>query len=71
LESSLKPSTGVEPEILKRAYDDYLDTLIRVLQRKPFWKEQLKPLTDLQVVNGIENCKFIDRMAADTSVGFP
>jgi hypothetical protein len=71
LESSLKPSIGVTPELLKRAYDDYVETLTSILDRKPFWKKKIKPLSDDQTVNGIDNCKFIDRMSAKTSVGFP
>lgn len=71
LESSLKPSIGVNPTLLKRSYDDYLGTLIKILDRKSFWKKQITPLTKVQVINGIERKRFVDRMAAQTSVGFP
>lgn len=71
LESSLRPSIGLPPRLLQRAYDDYFTTLKNLLDRRPFWKDEMKPLDRLQTVNGIEQKRFVDRMPADTSVGFP
>jgi len=71
LESSLKPSIGVQPTLLSRAYDDYHTVLFDILQKKKFWKGEVKPLTRMQVVNGIEGKRFIDRMVGKTSVGYP
>ena len=71
LEFSLKPSIGLPPSLLKKAYDDYVTTLKELLERRPFWKAEIVPLSEIEVINGRDDCRFIDKMAADTSVGFP
>jgi hypothetical protein len=71
LESSLKPSVGVPPSLLKRAYDDYTSTLQSLMDRCSYWKEQIKPLSRLEIVNGIDGKRFLDRLVGKTAIGFP
>lgn len=67
------PSIGVEPDLLARAFSDYTDQLNTILLN-PRWKsliDDTKPLTNMQTVCGIDGRRFIDKMPANTSVGYP
>jgi hypothetical protein len=71
LKHSSKPSFGVEPSLLDRAVKDYLKPLYKILEDRPKLRADIKPLTRMQVVCGIDGKRFIDKMPPNTSVGFP
>lgn len=72
LQDSTQPSIGFHGSDVARAVDDYMVEIEEKLNSNlEYWKTQVKPLTRDQVVNGIPNCRFIDRMEASTSVGAP
>jgi len=72
LKYSSNPSGGFDPAILRWAVNDYKAELYDILkQNEKFWKNDIKPLTDLEVVSGVDGKRFIDAMKSSTSMGFP
>jgi hypothetical protein len=71
LQSSSNPSSGVEPSLLDPAVADYSFQMRRKIEQFPSVKKTIKPLTDMQIVCGIDGLKFIDKMPPNTSVGYP
>ena len=71
LESSCHPSQGIEPDLLSRAKQDYVDHMIKKLRAFPKLREQVQILTNMQIVCGVDGLKFIDKMPPNTSVGYP
>lgn len=65
-----QPAAGVEAHLLVEAIGQYLAPL-RQKAKTDYWQTNLRPLTDLEVVCGCDNERFIDRMNMGTSVGFP
>lgn len=69
---SANPSGGFDPADLKRAVEDYKSQLFRVLNKqKKVWKVDIRPLTEIETVSGIDGKRFIDAMKTSTSMGFP
>nr|QUS52747.1 hypothetical protein 1 [Mute swan feces associated picorna-like virus 27] len=67
-----KPSAGFDPIKVDQAAEDYLKGLRVCFEaQKGTWKEQLKPLTDVEVVSGRDGQRFIDGMVKKTSMGYP
>lgn len=72
LKYSSNPSGGFDPAILQWAVNDYKAELYDILnQNETFWKSDIKPLSNLEVVSGIDGKRFIDSMKSSTSMGFP
>lgn len=71
LKHSSNPSVGVEPTLLDEAVDDYIKPLGHLLDERPRVKAEIKPLTRMQTVCGIDGKKFINKMAPKTAVGHP
>jgi hypothetical protein len=72
LEVCSKPSIGFDPAQVDHAMEDYLTELKTCFdEQASLWKEDIKPLTDLQVVSGIDGKRFIDSMPTGTSIGYP
>lgn len=70
LQVSSQPAPGVEAYLIEKAADQFLKPLLKIAS-KDYWKKQLRPLTNLEVVCGIDGKKFVDRMNMATSVGYP
>lgn len=68
---STKPSCGLEGSLLMRAAKDYIGPIIASLRRMPALRADIRPLTEMEVVCGIDGKRFIDKMPPNTSVGFP
>jgi len=64
------PSVGVSPKDLDWAVQDYIEPLTKLIQTK-HWKSEVKPLTKMQTLCGIDGKRFVDKMPPNTSVGFP
>ena len=71
LQYSSNPSVGVPGDVLQRAVIDYRDGIIEKLLSIEGWIGTIKPLTDMEIVCGIDGLRFIDKMPPNTSVGFP
>lgn len=72
LKYSCNPSSGFDPAILKWAVNDYKSDLFDALnEQEEFWKSDIRPLTDVETVSGIDGKRFIDAMKTSTSMGFP
>ena len=69
LASMATPALPFDPDLLSVAVADYKKPLIPIF-KSDLWKDT-RPLTDLENWNGIPGKKFIDRIKASTSVGFP
>lgn len=69
---SANPSCGVPPLLLKRAKQDYLRPLMAELEnRYDYYLKEIRPLTEVEIVSGIDGKRFIDSMNLSTSRGFP
>lgn len=67
-----KPSIGFPASDVDCACDDYLLDLKDCFEdQKEMWKEQMRPLTEVETVSGVDGWKFIDAMKTGTSIGFP
>jgi hypothetical protein len=71
LASSSNPSCGVEPLLLNAAVADYLSDIMLKLKEFPHLKKDIRPLTEMENVCGIDGKKFIDKIPPNTSVGYP
>jgi hypothetical protein len=71
LQYSTRPSCGVEGSLLVLAVNDYRDHMIEQLDRFPSLRRKVTPLSEMDTVCGQDGVRFIDKMPAGTSVGFP
>lgn len=72
LKYSCNPSSGFDPAILKWAVQDYKSDLFDILEvQKEFWRNDIRPLSNIETVSGIDGKRFIDAMKGSTSMGFP
>ncbi|AKG93962.1 nonstructural protein [Antarctic picorna-like virus 2] len=73
LEASTHCSIGIEGVLLDHAVDDYLQPIIDLMMQEEFaaLRAEIKPLTRMQTLCGIDGCRFIDKMKPDTALGFP
>lgn len=71
LQYSSVPSVGMEGTLLQKAVQDYKLPLMNKLLANEHLREDIKPLTEMQTVCGIDGKRFIDKMKPNTSVGFP
>jgi hypothetical protein len=69
LENMAVPAEQFEWDILDLAIKDYKKPLIPIFKSE-FWNKT-RPLTDLENWNGVPGKKFLDRVKASTSIGFP
>lgn len=63
------PALPYPHDLLETAILDYKSALIPVFQRR-IWNT-CKPLRDVDNINGIAGCKFIDAIKFSTSIGYP
>lgn len=61
---------GPFPSSIKWAVDDYIQPILEKFDDFEIFRN-LKPLSDREVLNGIDGLRFVDRMARNKSVGFP
>jgi len=67
-----QPSIGFPASDVDKACDDYLLDLKDCFDNQSEkWCSEMRPLTDVETVSGIDGWKFIDRMKINTSIGFP
>lgn len=71
LSHSAKPSVGIEGNLLNRAVEDYQTPLLNLLKKFKWMRKEISPLSKLDTVCGIDGKRFIDKMPAGTSIGFP
>lgn len=71
LQYSTRPSCGVEGSLLVLAVNDYRDHMIEQLDKFPSLKRKVAPLSEMDTVCGQDGVRFVDKMPASTSVGFP
>lgn len=71
LQYSSNPSAGVPGDVLATAVCDYKGGLIEKIDSIPGLKKTVRPLTDMETVCGIDGMRFVDKMAPNTSVGYP
>lgn len=71
LKYSSNPSIGVEGSLLERSVLDYQAPLISIVEKNEFIRQYVRPLTEIETVVGIDGLRFIDKMPAKTSVGYP
>lgn len=72
LEVCSKPSIGFDPVEVERAMDDYmLDLKDKFEEQKELWVKDMRPLTNVEIVSGIDGKRFIDSMPSGTSMGYP
>lgn len=71
LEHAVHSSTGVRGNVLDRAVQDYLFAIGDLLQKRPELKREVRPLSQMENICGIDGKKFIDKLPPNTSIGFP
>lgn len=71
LTTIVTPSSGFDPNVLQWAIDDYLRPILHKIEEKDFAREMIRPLSDLETINGMVGVRFVDRMNMQTSIGFP
>jgi len=71
LKFSSNPSIGFAGSDVNRAVDDYLVDLKEKFDSLPQWKDDVRPLSTIEVVSGIDGKRFIDSMKGSTSIGYP
>lgn len=65
------PSEGFSPNVVHWAKEDYLKPILEKINDNEFIRDMIRPLTNLEVVNGIPLKRFVDKMTMSTSIGFP
>jgi len=65
------PSTGFKPRVVKWAVDDYCRRIITHIKENDYARSMFGVLTMEQAINGIPGVRFIDKINANTSVGYP
>jgi hypothetical protein len=72
LSTCSQPSIGFDPVKVEWAMDDYMFELREVFnEQSQLWKVDLRPLSDIEIVSGIDGKRFIDSMNSSTSMGYP
>lgn len=71
LQYSTKPSQGIEGSLLVRAAKDFIRPILMNLDKMPGMKAEVRPLTEMETVCGIDGRRFIDKLPPSTSVGYP
>lgn len=71
LSHSVNPSPGMEGNLLNRAVRDYTQTVLAKLKDFPGLRKDIRKLTEMETVCGIDGKRFIDKMPPNTSVGYP
>jgi hypothetical protein len=71
LEQSVHSSNGVPGDVLDRAVLDYVQAFRTLLRERPELKEDIRPLTQMENLCGVDGKKFIDKLPPNTSIGFP
>jgi hypothetical protein len=69
LSYSANPSRGFEGALVQKAVVDYVGPLQIAMTAE--LAADIRPLTDMQTVCGIDGKRFIDKMPPDTSCGYP
>jgi hypothetical protein len=67
----ITPALGVEGEFLVWAVKDYAVSLIQYIDMYPSLSREISPLSREEIVNGKIGKRFIDKMPANTAIGYP
>jgi len=71
LQFSTKPSCGIEGSLLEKACKDYIKPILKALDNLTSLRNQVRPLSRMETVCGIDGVRFIDKMPPGTSIGYP
>jgi hypothetical protein len=73
LEKLTHGSDGFRPSDVEWAVKDYAKPLLELINDadKPYIKAMIRPLESHQVINGVPNERFIDKMCFTSSIGYP
>jgi hypothetical protein len=71
LQYSSCPSIGMRGDLLQKAVIDYKEPLIALIKSNPAIAKDIRPLTKMQTICGIDGQRFVDKMKPNTSVGYP
>lgn len=73
LAHSANPSVGIEGSLVEAAYHDYVDGIKETFLDfdKDWIRKELKPLTDMETLCGVDGKRFVDAIPKNTSKGFP
>jgi hypothetical protein len=71
LQYSTKPSCGIEGSLLGKACKDYIRPILKALGELTGLRNQVRPLSRMETVCGIDGVRFIDKMPPGTSIGYP
>lgn len=70
LEHIVSPSDPFTPSLLERARQDWVKPIIK-FARELNREQNVRPLTDKEMVLGVPGVRFLDAIPMDTSMGFP
>jgi hypothetical protein len=71
LEGAALQKIGFPPSVTLSAYKDYYDGVHNFIDKNLHVLQKVYVLNDIETVSGIDGFKFVDRMKANTSVGWP
>lgn len=71
LQYSSCPSIGIEGNLLIKAVEDYKKPLLDIVSKFGDLRTQIKPLSEMATVCGLDGVRFIDKMKPTTAVGYP
>jgi hypothetical protein len=71
LQHTAIPSHGVSPKLLSMAVEDYSRPLLELKGKFPKLASEIRPLTEMETICGIDGKKFINKMPSNSSPGFP
>jgi hypothetical protein len=71
LQHTAIPSHGVAPKLLTAAVEDYTAPLLAMKDKFPKIASDIRPLTQMETVCGMDGKKFVNKMPSNSSPGFP
>jgi hypothetical protein len=71
LKHAVRPSVGIEGMYLQWAVDDYIQPLESKIVKHKWIRDEIRPLTRMETICGIDGRRFIDHMEPSTAVGYP
>lgn len=71
LKEASNPNSYLDHGLLRKCSDDYLSGLRPHFDKAKYIRKHIRPLSNLEIVNGIEGVRFIDRMKGSSAMGYP
>jgi hypothetical protein len=66
-----RPSAGLPPLQLEWAVKDYLKPVLYHLEHSPSLRKDIRPLTEMETLCGVDGKRFLDKIVPSTSAGYP